>query len=478
MARLAIAACFILVLAAGTPARADLWDTVGDDLTWSGYLKNETAWRIHEPRTITKIRNTLALSGNYRLGEHFEVAAMGWYYYDLAYDLFDYKSISARPERDIQQPLAFIENLEEEKDSNVLDIRELYLDISFDTLDIRLGRQFVIWGVLTGVRVVDEINPMDFRELVLPDLLDYRIPLWMARFDYYAADNAFQFLWIPNLVFHRPAPRGSEWELLQDVITQDGVLLTDYPESSLDNSEYAFRVSRTVMNTEISLSYFNTWDDFPVVFRRVPVDATVGAAEPEFFPTYMRIQMYGLTFQRPLLGQVIKGEFAYVQDKYFGIDTIDRDGDGFLDNNGELQRDHIRWGLGFDFNLKRTDYSIGITQWVILDYADEIIQDEFDTAFNIFIRREIPDRRTVLSLLGIVLFNQSEGYLKPKVTFDASDRVQIGVGMDLFWGAPSQFGVAFEGGRPTNLVEIEQRSQFFGNFKHNNRLFVEFKYAF
>lgn len=478
MARLsATLLCLLTLLAASVGASAGLLDSVRENLTVSGYVKNETAYRFSEPRSFTKMRNILALDTRYRFSDRYELTAGGWAYHDLVYDIFNYRTVSARAERDIIQPLAFIENLAQEKDSGVVDLREFYLDIMFDNLDIRIGRQFVVWGVLTGVRIVDEINPMDFRELILPDLMDYRIPLWKMRVDYYGGGNNYQLLWIPDLRFHKPAPRGSEWELLQDVRDLDGNLLTTYPDNNLENSEFGFRVQRMVGLTEVALSYFYTWDDFPVIFRRAPVDAG-SAIEPEFFPTYTRIHMYGLTFQRPFFSQVIKGEAAFVQDKFFGTADIDVNEDLFLDNLGELRRDHIRWGLGLDFNLWRTDFSIGFTQWIILDYAPEIIQDEFDTSMNLFIRKELPARRAVLSLLGIGLINMSELYLKPKITFDITDRFQLGVGADLFWGKPSQQGVGFEGGRPTNLIEIDQRSQFIGNFRENDRLFVDFKYAF
>jgi hypothetical protein len=466
-----------IALLAGGNAWAGVLSTLRDDVSWSGYFKNETAYRYREPRSFTKIRNIVSVDADYRFGSRYALHASGWAYYDVVYDLFDYRTISARAERDIIQPLAFIENLEREEDNRVVDLREFYLDIEYDRMDVRIGRQYVVWGVLTGVRVVDEINPMDFRELILLDLMDYRIPLWKLRVDYYGENNTYQLLWIPDLRFHKPAPRGSEWELLQDITDEDGNNIMNYPPRTFENSEFGFRVQRMIGMTELALSYFYTWDDFPVLFRRVPVDAGA-AVDPQFFPTYTRIHMYGLTFQRPFFNQVIKGEAAYVQDKFFGTADIDRDGDGFLDNLGELRRDHIRWGIGLDFNIWRTDFSLGLTQWVILDYAPEIIQDEYDTALNLFVRKEIPERRAVFTLLGIGLINLKEGYLKPKITFDLTDKFQVGVGADLFWGEKSQQGVAFEGGRPTNLIEIDQRSRFLGNFSENDRLFVEFKYAF
>jgi len=468
------ATLMVLALVLGLPQGtiAGVKDWLPEDLSLSGYIKNETAYRFREPRSFTKMRNILSLDLDYVFTDWAEFHASGWAYYDLVYDLFNYDVVSARAERDIDQPLNFIEGLPEQKDSPVAEFRELYLDLFLGDMDVRIGKQFVVWGVLTGVRVVDEINPMDFRELILLDLLDYRIPLWTLKIDYYGASNSYQFLWIPELKFHKPAPRGSEWELLQEVPG------TRYPDDwNLENSEVGFRVSRTVWDTELSLSYFYTWDDFPVIFRRVRADEVV--EDPQFFPRYTRIHMYGLTFQRDLFGQILKGELAYVRNKYFGIDnTTDRDGDGYVDNRGEVQRDHIRWGLGLDFNLWKTDFSPGLVQWIILDYDPAIIQDEYDTSFNLFVRKELPQHSAVFELLTIWPINMQELYAQPKIIFNVTERFQLETGLDLFWGDQSRVGVFVQGGRPTEIVEVEQQFQFFGNFDQNDRVFIEFKYSF
>ena len=353
-----------------------------------------------------------------------------------------------------------------------------------DNMDIRLGKQFVIWGVMTGIRVVDEINPMDFRELILPDLLDYRIPLWTAKLDYYLNDSSVELLWIPDIKFHKPAPPGSEWELLQDVTDIDtGKSLMIYPHTmTLKNSEFGIKYTTTLWNTELAFSYFYTWDDFPVMFRKVPVDVRVvdnAIENPVFYPTYTRIGMYGLTFQRPAAGMIFKGEFAYVTGKYFGIEAVDlHPTDGYIDYRGELQSDHIRWGLGVDFNLWKTDFSPGFVQWVILNYDPVMIQDRVDSSFNLFIRKEFPEQRAVFSMLFLYLITLDEMYFKPKITFNVTDHFQVAIGLDMFTGRPSQTGVAARNGKAVDLVEIEQRYQFIGNFHSNDRLFLEFQYNF
>jgi len=451
-------------------------DAFVEKINLSGYLRNEIAYRYLEPRAFTKIRNTLFLRGSYPISESMELSFSSWAYYDLAYDLLDYDTIAARSERDFLQPLNFIEQLPDGIDSNVVALRELYLDIFFDNIDVRIGKQFVIWGVMTGVRIVDEINPMDFRELILPDLLDYRIPLWTVKADYYGESNKFELLWIPDIQSHRPASPGSEWELLQEVPG------TVYPENfKLENSEYGIKWSQSIFDAEVSLSYFYTWDDFPVIFRQVPVDVVVvdgGIEEPIFYPKYTQIHMYGATFQRAFGGQIIKGEFAYVKDKYFGLGIVDNDNDGYIDNLGEIKKDHIRWGVGVDFNMWKTDFSPGFTQWVILDYDQNIIQEEFDSSISLFVRKELPEQGAVFQMLFLYLVSLNETYTKPKITFNVTNQFQIAAGMDIFSGPTSQIGVAAQDGRAVDLLELEQRFQFIGNFSKNDRIFLELKYNF
>jgi hypothetical protein len=387
--------------------------------------------------------------------------------------LFDYKTIAARSERDVDQPLAFVESLAEERDSPGAELREAYLSSSFGPIDINIGKQFIFWGVLTGIRVVDEINPMDFREFITPELLDYRIPLWSAKFDYYGNYVNSQFIFIPDLQFHKPAPRGSEWELFQEVPG------TQYPKTFTPrNSEIGFRLSSKIAETDLALSYFYTWDDFPVLYRRVQITQTSQIVEPEFRPRYERMHMYGLTFQREISGQILKGEAAFVRGKYFGLTPVDQNGDGFLDNDGVLQKKHLRLGLGLDFNLFKTEVSPSVTEWIIFNYDPAILQKKYDTTLNLFLRKTFSERSAFFEMLGIAIVNFKELYVRPKFGFFPATKFQITVGADLFYGKKSQLGVIAINGRPTDLATVTQSVHFFGNFHDNNRAFFEMKYNF
>lgn len=74
-------------------------------------------------------------------------------------------------------------------------IRELYIEgtIPFDNgqqLDVRLGKQQVVWGRTDLFRVLDVINPVDFsRNNIYDELEDIRIPMWILHSEYRMGAN-------------------------------------------------------------------------------------------------------------------------------------------------------------------------------------------------------------------------------------------------------------------------------------------------
>jgi hypothetical protein len=69
-------------------------------------------------------------------------------------------------------------------------LRELYVDTSAGDWDFRIGKQQVVWGTADGIKLLDIINPTDFRELNQNAFEDSRIPVWMVNAETYVTDRA------------------------------------------------------------------------------------------------------------------------------------------------------------------------------------------------------------------------------------------------------------------------------------------------
>jgi hypothetical protein len=315
-----------------------------------------------------------------------------------------------------------------------------------------------------------------------------------VKADYFIGNGNIQFVFLPEIQFHKPATRGSEWELLQDVCVDQPVdiICQERKPSSwrLSNAEYGIRYETTVKDVEWSLSYLYTWDDFPVIFRAVPTvtelicregaeDNLPNCVHPAFFPTATRLHMYGTTAVRQFGRYILKGEIAYVTGKFFGIrNTTDEDHNQFVDHDGALMRDHYRWALGIEFNVGGFDIAPGITQWVINNHKEMFLQDRYDSTLTLFVRKEMPAQAAVFQMLVIDLVNMHELLVKPKVTFQIDDRFQLGAGMDLFFGLKSDFGNRSTASGATTFDPGVARAQFIGNFHDNDRVYLDFKYSF
>lgn len=474
--------CWLLVvilMASGGAVFLILSEASAEEVfSFHGQLKNETAYRYVQPASFTKILNLARLEARYFPTSFFQVTALVRSYYDAVYDVQQIDSIVPRtnPRTILTANLTRPEEVEALEIDNLrnveivqrkTELRELYFDLFLKRLDLRIGRQIVRWGVVEGARVTDEINPLDFQEFILREVQDRYIPLWMAKADFYLNPTFLEILWIPDLEFHRPAPRGSEWEQFQNLPE------LEEPSQTFRNSEWAVKVARPIGGWDLSLSYFYTWDDFPSAFRTVFGLGEFGISpELAFNPRHTRLHIVGGTFSKGVGSMAFNGEAAYVQGKMFGTRfgrfnpaTGQVEGGETLQLTlGEIKRDYLKYAFSVDFDLFATDWSFQIQQQYILGHQPEIIQDRLDTVLALFIRREALHSRLLLEMLTIYFINDREALIRPKGTYQLTDSFKIALGADIFEG---------EIGGP-----LPGEFNFIGFFKNNDRVYAEFTYSF
>ena len=158
----------------------------------SGYIKNETSVFSrsgqvtgegktmlddsgHDSGDLLKFENSARMFVNGDLGEesswHAEVNAI----YDTEGVNSDYKGHLNYSQHDW--------------------LRELYIDTRFSDWDFRIGKQQVVWGTADGIKLLDIINPTDYRELVQNTMEDSRIPIWMLKAERNVGDSGnIQFI--------------------------------------------------------------------------------------------------------------------------------------------------------------------------------------------------------------------------------------------------------------------------------------------
>ena len=162
----------------------------------TGYLKNETAVFIKDGPTIGEpdnVADDLAGNGGHSAGDLLksEFMARGF----INGDLSDNSSLHAEINL-IYDTEGVNDDLKGHKSYTQQDyLRELYVDTALGNWNFRLGKQQVVWGTADGIKLLDIINPTDFRELVQNTQEDSRIPVWMINAETNIGDSGnLQFI--------------------------------------------------------------------------------------------------------------------------------------------------------------------------------------------------------------------------------------------------------------------------------------------
>ena len=236
----------------------------------------------------------------------------------------DYRGLSRlRPDFHLNLDLAFLENWKalisgrafydfvyeingrDKYTDEVLDeyekeakFREAYLQGSLlASLDLKVGRQIVVWGKSDNIRVVDVLNPLDNREPGLVDIEDLRLPVTMTKLDYYLGKWNLTAIAVHEIRFNKNPVFGSEFFPLETPLPEE-----KKPTNSLDNTEYALALNGIFSGWDISFYEARFFDDQPHI-------ESVSPAHLE--RRHSRLSMIGTAVNIALGNWLLKSEAAY-----------------------------------------------------------------------------------------------------------------------------------------------------------------------
>ena len=425
-----------------TAETEDNGDGFLSDIDINGYFENQTAYRIHTPNRISQFRNRLQVEIKGTATETFEYVVQLRGFHDAAYGY--HKDDYPETVRD-----QYGSSLSEKKPLNEI-IREFYVDILLDNMEFRLGKQQVVWGEAIGLRITDVVNPQDYREFILDDFIDSRIPIWMAKANVFINDWNIELLWIPVFEPDREALPGSDWVWTFNDIDAPGTTIREFnpeePENEFVNSEAGIRISGLAGGWNLSASYLYVWDDS--VTRHVefnPMTYTLDVTQK-----YHRLPHWGFTFANAFGSFVPRGEFSFAQGKQYN--TADDSAE-----EGLVQRDYLYYMLGSDYSLSNATVTLQWVQKIVMDYDEDIYEPGIQTNYSLWIQANLINETLKPELLAI--FNPvDEGWLvRPKIAYEITDAVTVTAGADILSG-------------PTR--------SFFGQFEENDRVYARCKYNF
>lgn len=287
-------------------------------------------------------------------------------------------------------------------DAGTIELLDAYLEWRGDDTMFRIGKQQIVWGRLDGLKILDLLNPQDFREFILDDFPDSRISLWSAYVDASIGEWRAELALIPDATGHA-IPNPGAWFELQAPRFRFGAptsaptppLRTDRPGFGIDESAAGLRLSRNLGRTEVSLVAYTGIDPEPL--GRI-VNAG-GAVAVERY--YERRDAFGLSAERSIGPLVVRAEYAYQPDRVFNV----RDG-STLD---AIALDQHRGAIAVDWSAP---FNIFLNAQYLIDRVDEalvsLVRPDVDRIGTLFARKDLGYDRFSIELRWYHSFSEGD----------------------------------------------------------------------
>lgn len=341
-----------------------------------------------------------------------------------------------------------------QKEGN-LDLQEAYIDYYSDLVDIRFGKQVIAWGKADEINPTDILNPQNLSNIT-EDKSIRKIGLVSLKTDWKFYDFILEGIWKPEFQPVELPALNSRWAFFSlPGIT--ALPTPSYPENKLENTEWAFKLYRTISLFDFSLSYFDGWDNiftpdlvFNPIAQRMELDQLV----------FHRTKMVGADFAGSIQSVGVWGECAYFR-------TEDTEGtDPFIKNP------YVQFVVGGDYTF---GYNIKTNVQYFQQYITKMDNDAEEDAEEAVISKlgiGIPLQQAAtfrierkfgagevhrVELFGLYDIKHQGIMVQPKLILSPEDAFAVEVGMIIYDG---------------------DEESIFGRFGNNDQIYLKGIYSF
>lgn len=429
-----------LALVCSLSASAALAEVEGE---WSSLLEQQ--WAVDTHGHAQKFETRIQPQWAGHLTDSLQLTAIGRF----RADLYDHISPSVHtPENygDLSMPWYNSEHAE-------FQLREFYLDSEFLNGFWRIGKQQVVWGQADGIKLLDVVNPQSYREFILEDYEDSRIPLWTVNYELgLTDDSSLQLLWIPDLTFNELAERDKAFAFSSPEIipraagnVKARLLSTDKPNDGFSDGEWGVKYSLFVGGWDLTANYFYHYQDNPVLYQDV-VGATPTEVTVEVTPTYERNHLLGATASNAFGEVTVRTEVVYNSDTFHVADDANSLSSGA---RGIKKSAELAYVVGLDYQgISDVFLSAQWFQSHLLQHDQSMARRETKNSVTFLYRHNFENETWELEVLDIHAIEQDDGVVQTKLSHMLESNLELWMGLDIFYG---------------------DTDGLFGQFDHNDR---------
>jgi len=366
----------------------------------TGKLTEQTAFSYNDTAphdNFSSLKSSLLLDYEHKFDNGFKVKTNAKAYYDAIY------SIRGREKYSKDE----LSELESE-----VELFDAYVEGALtDNLDMKLGRQVVVWGRSDTIRITDVLNPLDNRRPAMVDIEDLRLPVGMAKFDYFVGDWRITPIVVVEQRFSKNPPAGSTFNASSNSLAQNEDYNEILPALSIGAEFSGFDVNFYAAQIRDDAGYFSN--------GKLKHDKT---------------NMFGTALNVLNGSWLLKFELAHFDGlKYTST------------QQKEFKRTDALVGLEYN-GIADTLFSYDVSLRKIHDYENRLKNERFETkeetyqhAFRVssdFMNATIRGNY-LISLFGKSL--DEGGFQRAWVKYDIMDGVYANVGVVDYMGGSSRF---------------------------------------
>ena len=392
--QLVIMACTLLSITAFSQQTPDIY----------GYVRNYTGVLFDQDTDYSIIQNTMSLT--------FEKKTP-----NMAFKLNPYVYQNAQ------------------KDDLDFGLREAYIDLYFNRIDLRIGKQQIVWGKADGVFITDVVSPKDLREFLLPDFDEIRIGITAIKLNYnFINGSAFELVLVPEFEPTRYADKGSIWF---PALPLQGVKI-DLSEKeitpSLKNSEVFLKYSKLseTIDFEIMGGYMYD-DDQSLHFNRYMNPVTQRPDSVVVVPRHHRLGLFGGSLGTEIHGVVLRSEAAYYIDKRFSSFNP-------MVPEGLIEKDYVHYLVGVDWITRGVNLSVQFIQEAIIDYDPDIAKDKTVDTMTFLANDSYFNDKLTVQLFAYWGVTNEDALIRPSVIYELYNGLNLTAGSNIFLGSKGLFG--------------------------------------
>lgn len=328
----------------------------------SVYTKDseDDAFQPHKAGDYSLNRGELHVGLNGYVSDNVSFRSMVYFIYD------------ARPDFDDLQELetdSGYSSLVHEQDTFIKEASFTLMDLFAEGLDLRVGRQRVRWGTSDEYNVVDNLNPVDYRNLFSydPDYLVEHLNMDGFNLEYQLPFDFDLKLQAAYFVSFKPStlPQGFNEQSLSmqqselDELTSSygfsngdvGMVLRDVPVYRVGKGPAGIRLSSVIYNFDCGLSYYHGYQSLPMPYR-IQTDISLESTSLTTYYDYPRLDVVGFDLAGEIYSVGIWAEFAaYYPEKKDVVQITSLMSSSSAESFPLLEDAYYKYTIGFDYTF-------------------------------------------------------------------------------------------------------------------------------